>query len=55
MTGPSAIPESEIRAYFKNRGITPDPWELDIIERLDSIALELAAKESQTDGDDNEG
>jgi hypothetical protein len=51
MDGVSGIPESEIRAYFQNRGIRPEPWELRVIERLDAVAID-AGNKSQKDGTD---
>lgn len=40
MEGPAPILESEIRAFFKNRRITPQTWQLDALQVLDSIARE---------------
>lgn len=35
MAGPGAIPETEIDAYQRNRGIRFIPWELDCLRALD--------------------
>lgn len=40
MAGPSPIPESEIGWFFRNRGITPQGWEIDAIDALDRVATE---------------
>jgi hypothetical protein len=37
--GASAIPESEIEAFFRNRKITPMEWEIDALVALDNTAL----------------
>lgn len=50
--GLNPIQYSEIKAYFELKGITPDEWEVQLIKRLDSIAMnhyaEEAKKEEQT-------
>lgn len=43
--GVSAISEQEIGWFFRNRGIQPESWEIDLIAQLDALALELAADE----------
>jgi hypothetical protein len=40
MGGVSAISETEIRSFFLNRQITPQPWEIELIAQLDAIALQ---------------
>lgn len=52
MSGVSGIPETEIRAYFKNRGIWPEPWELRVLERLDNVAMQSGDKEQNGDDSD---
>jgi hypothetical protein len=37
MHGISPIPESEIGWFFRNRGITPEAWEIEAINRLDLV------------------
>lgn len=40
--GPNAIADSEINAFFQKHKITPEPWQLKAIDRLDQLALESA-------------
>lgn len=35
------ISELEIEAFFRNRRITPKVWEVNLISRLDAIAVEV--------------
>lgn len=37
--GPAALPWAEIESFFRMRGESPDVWELDLIRRLDVVAL----------------
>jgi len=44
MSGPSAIPQSEVAAYQANRAIRLDAWELDCLQSMDAaVLLHLAA------------
>lgn len=36
----SPIAEVEMESYFRNRRITPQYWQLDLIRALDNVALE---------------
>ena len=38
--GINPITETEIAAFFKNRGIRPMPWEIEAIARLDAVTLD---------------
>lgn len=42
MSGFQSLQESEIGWFFKNRSTTPEPWEVDAIDRLDLVAKEEA-------------
>lgn len=46
MDGPGAISQQEIQAWQANHGIRLTPWELEMIEVFDRIALEISHKES---------
>jgi hypothetical protein len=45
--GVSSITESELGSFFRNRGIHPEEWEIDLLLRLDRIAVENAAKKGK--------
>jgi hypothetical protein len=45
MAGICQLPESEIGWFFRNRGLAPEPWELDAINRLDAVALESSGED----------
>lgn len=36
----NSISEVEMESYFRNRRITPQAWQLDLIRALDNVALE---------------
>ncbi len=36
----NSIAETEIESFFRNRRITPQLWQLDLIRALDNVALE---------------
>jgi hypothetical protein len=38
--GANAITETEIAAFFSNRGMTPLPWEVEALARLDAVAVD---------------
>jgi hypothetical protein len=42
-----AISETEMRSFFQNRGIHPEAWEVDLLVRLDGIAMELRDSKDQ--------
>jgi hypothetical protein len=42
--GKLGISEQEIRAFFLNRQITPRVWEVELIARLDKVALDSQDK-----------
>lgn len=44
MSSVAPIPESEIGWFFANRGITPEGWVLDAIDRLDVVAMASATE-----------
>lgn len=37
--GMSAITETELRSFFLNRSITPQEWEIDLLLKLDRLAM----------------
>lgn len=45
--GISAIPYSEYVAFFQLIGITPEPYELEILEVFDNIAMKHYAKQQE--------
>lgn len=45
--GISAIPYSEYLAFFQLIGVTPDPYEVEILEVFDSIAIQIFAKQQE--------
>lgn len=45
ISGISLISESQIGWFFRNRGITPEGWELEAIEALDRLALKSAGED----------
>ena len=49
--GVGAIPYSEMQAFFDLIGVAPDPYEIEIIELFDSIAMKhhsaVAKKEQE--------
>lgn len=45
--GVSAIPYSEYVAFFQLLGITPDPWEIEVLEVFDNIALKHYSKQQE--------
>ena len=45
--GISAIPYSEYVAFFQLIGVAPDPYEIEILEVFDSIALKYYAKQQE--------
>ena len=45
--GVSAIPYSEYLAFFQLLGINPDPWEIEVLEVFDNIALNHYAKQQE--------
>ena len=47
--GVSAIPYSEYVAFFKLLGVTPDPYEIEILEVFDGIALKHYAEQQKKD------
>lgn len=49
---PRAITEGEMRAFFQNRGINPEPWEVDILVRADKLARNF--KSIEEDDEDEE-
>jgi hypothetical protein len=38
--GTGAISETELGWFFRNRGIQPAPWEVDLLAALDMLALQ---------------
>lgn len=40
MVGECGITEQEMRAFFLNRRITPQPWEVELLASLDALALQ---------------
>lgn len=46
MGGLSAISQQEIQAWQFNHGIKLTPWELEMIEVFDRIALDISSKQS---------
>lgn len=47
MAGLAAITYPDMQAYFQLRREHPAPWELDLLKRLDSVALESSAKDAE--------
>lgn len=45
--GISAIPYSEYLAFFSLIGITPEPYEIEILEVFDSIAVKHYVKQQE--------
>lgn len=45
--GVSAIPYSEMLAFFSLNGLTPDPYEIEAIELFDKIALKEFSEQSE--------
>lgn len=45
--GVSTIPYSEMLAFFELLGIAPDPFEIEILERFDHIAMKHYAKQQE--------
>lgn len=45
--GVSAIPYSEMLAFFELLGIVPDPYEIDILEMFDRIAMKHYHKQQE--------
>lgn len=45
--GLSAIPYSEMQAFFNLNGIHLDPYEIEVIEVFDNIALRVLSKQSE--------
>ena len=45
--GISAIPYSEYVAFFQLIGVAPEPYEIEILEVFDSIALKHYAKQQE--------
>ena len=45
--GVSAIPYSEYVAFFQLIGVDPEPYEIEILEVFDSIALKHYAKQQE--------
>ena len=45
VNGASPLLESEIGWFFRNRGLSPQVWELDAIARLDVVELNSMSKE----------
>jgi hypothetical protein len=49
------ISETELKSFFENRGIKPEPFEIRVLERLDAVALsELADKPHKENEDKDE-
>jgi len=44
--GLSAITETELRSFFLNRRIEPQEWEIQLILRLDRMALKASTKDT---------
>jgi hypothetical protein len=45
--GVSAIPYSEMRSFFDLLGIEPEPYEIEIIEMFDSVAIKHYQKQQE--------
>jgi len=45
--GVSAIPYSEIRAFFELIGVVPEPYEVEIIEAFDRVAINHYSKQQE--------
>lgn len=45
--GISAIPYSEYVAFFQLIGVDPEPYEIEILEVFDSIALKIYSKQQE--------
>lgn len=45
--GLSAIPYSEMKAFFSLYDITPDPCEIEIVEMFDTVAMKHYQKQQQ--------
>ena len=48
MGGLSAISQQEIQAWQANHGVKLTPWELEMIEVFDRIALEISSKQDSS-------
>jgi hypothetical protein len=44
--GASPLTESDIGWFFRNRRLAPEGWQIELIRRLDVIALQSVAKDS---------
>lgn len=45
--GMSAIPYSEMKAFFELLGIDPDPCDIEVIEILDRVALNIISEQQE--------
>ena len=45
--GISAIPYSEMLAFFELMGIAPEPYEIEVIEMFDSVAIKHYQKQQE--------
>lgn len=45
--GISAIPYSEMRSFFELMGIVPEPYEIEVIEMFDSVAIKHYQKQQE--------
>lgn len=45
--GVSSIPYSEMDAFFRMQGISPEPFEIEILELFDGIALRIIGEQMQ--------
>ena len=45
--GISAIPYSEMLAFFELMGIVPEPYEIEVIEMFDSVAIKHYQKQQE--------
>jgi hypothetical protein len=50
--GTSAISETELQAFFNNRKITPTPWEIDMLVRMDRTMREAASDDAPRPDDE---
>ena len=47
--GISAIPYSEMLAFFELMGIVPEPYEIEVIEMFDSVAIKHYQRQQEKD------
>jgi hypothetical protein len=52
MAGPLAISYSEMKAWAEMTGADPSPWEVSVLERMDTASLAATAKNAPISKDE---